>query len=113
MQYIDLVRSYCRDGMNLNHAVHRSVDECIEKGILKEFLLQNKAEVIKMSIYEYNEAEEKEKMRIAEREAGREEGLEFDLRKIMKNLKLSLEQAMDVLEVPSQDREKYYLQFSK
>lgn len=80
MQYIDLVRSYCRDGMNLNHAVHRSVDECIEKGILKEFLLQNKAEAIKMSIYEYNEAEEKEKMRLAEREygyeLGREEGRE-------------------------------------
>ena len=78
-----------------------------------------------MSIYEYNEAEEKEKMRLAEREygyelgreegreVGREEVLEIDLRKIMKNLKLSLEQAMDILEIPSRDREKYYLQFSK
>ena len=32
-----------------------AVDTCIEKDVLKDFLLEQKAEVIAMSIYEYNE----------------------------------------------------------
>lgn len=31
------------------------MDECISQGILKEFLLKNKAEVKRMSIFEYDE----------------------------------------------------------
>lgn len=80
MQYINLVRSYRNEGLSTTEAVYRSVDECIQNDVLKEFLLKNKSEAIKMSIYEYNEAEEKEKMRLAEREygyeLGREEGRE-------------------------------------
>ncbi len=34
---------------------YNGVDECISEGILKDFLLANKAEVKKMSIYEYDE----------------------------------------------------------
>ncbi|MCI8935457.1 MAG: hypothetical protein HFI44_01150 [Lachnospiraceae bacterium] len=41
--------------MELERAVETAVNECIEKNILKEFLLEQKAEVITMSIYEYNE----------------------------------------------------------
>ena len=33
----------------------QAVDICIEKNVLREFLLEQKAEVIAMSIYEYNE----------------------------------------------------------
>ena len=39
----------------LQDAVERAIDTCIEQGVLKEFLLEQKAEVIAMSIYEYNE----------------------------------------------------------
>ena len=31
------------------------MEDCIEKNILREFLIEQKAEVIAMSIYEYNE----------------------------------------------------------
>ena len=41
--------------MPLETAVSTAVEECIEKGILQEFLCEQKAEVIAMSIYEYNE----------------------------------------------------------
>lgn len=41
--------------MELNRAVESAVEECIRKDILKDFLLEQKAEVIAMSIYEYNE----------------------------------------------------------
>ncbi len=54
MQYVDLVRQHRRKHP-LKEAVQLTVDYCIENGILKDFLFANKAEVIKMSIYEYDE----------------------------------------------------------
>ena len=36
-------------------AVAEAVEECIQEGVLKDFLLEQKAEVVAMSIYEYNE----------------------------------------------------------
>lgn len=41
--------------MELCDAVEAAVNECISKDILKDFLMEQKAEVIAMSIYEYNE----------------------------------------------------------
>lgn len=60
----------------LEEAVTRAVDECIEEGILAEFLVKNKAEVIKVSIYEYDKEFEEKKLRKAEYEAGVESGVE-------------------------------------
>ena len=68
-QYVDKVRRYS-DEMELNTAVERAVSESIQEGILKEFLQKNRAEVVAMSIFEYNEEEEKRKLRKAEYEAG-------------------------------------------
>ena len=39
----------------IKEAVVAAVEECIQEGVLKDFLLAQKAEVIAMSIYEYNE----------------------------------------------------------
>lgn len=41
--------------MELQQAVELAVEECIRQDILKEFLTEQRAEVIAMSIYEYNE----------------------------------------------------------
>ncbi len=49
--------------MRLEAAIDRAVTECIEKGVLAEFLKKNRAEVIKMGIYEYNEEEHSRKER--------------------------------------------------
>lgn len=57
-QYVDKVRRYSNE-MELNTAVERAVSESIQEGILKEFLQKNRAEVVAMSIFEYNEEEEK------------------------------------------------------
>ena len=67
----------CVIDMSLSAAVNRAVDECIEEGILREFLLRNKAEVVAMSIYEYDE-ELHERTMI---DIGREEGLQKGLEK--------------------------------
>lgn len=76
MQYVSCVRKYAAmEGMTLNEAVTKAVDECIEKGILADFLRKNKAEAISVSIFEYNEAEETEKLRRAEYAVGYDAGV--------------------------------------
>ena len=62
-------------GMLLEDAVAKAVDECIEKDILADFLRRNKAEAMSISIFEYNEAEEKEKIRKAEYKVGYDAGI--------------------------------------
>ena len=63
------VRKYAKE-FELNKAVKLAVDECIRNNILSEFLRKNKAEVIAMSIFEYDKEEEERKLRKAEYEAG-------------------------------------------
>ena len=77
-QYVARVRKYAaKQDVSLEEAVTRAVDECIEEGILAEFLLKNKTEVIKVSIYEYDKEFEEKKLRKAEFEAGRQDGIEI------------------------------------
>ena len=52
----------------LDAAVSRAVKECIREGILSDFLRQNRAEVEKVSIFEYDKEEEERKLREAEYE---------------------------------------------
>ena len=52
--YVERVRTYARQ-MLLAEAVEKAVDECIAEDILSEFLRKNRAEAIKVSIYEYDE----------------------------------------------------------
>ena len=76
-QYVAKVRKYTSLGeLSLEEAVECAVEECIKEEILAEFLIQNRAEVISMSIFEYNKDEEEKKLRKAEFEAGREAGIE-------------------------------------
>ena len=63
--------------MSLEDAVERAICECIEEGILKEFLEQHRAEAKAMSIFEYDQ----EKHLRMEREEAWEEGQREGLRK--------------------------------
>ena len=67
--FVSLVRKNM-ESMELKEAVERAVEECIREDILKDFLLEQKAEVVAMSIYEYNEEYAKK----ANFEAGEEAG---------------------------------------
>lgn len=72
------VRKYAAEpDIALEEAVERVIEECMKEGILEEFLTRNKAEVIKMSIYEYDKEFEEKKLRKAEYEAGRQDGIEI------------------------------------
>ena len=80
-QYVARVRKYAADpDIVLEEAGERAVEECIKEGILAEFLMRNRAEVIKVSIYEYDREFEEKKLRKAEYEAGRQDGIEIGRR---------------------------------
>ena len=74
-QYVAKVRNYTKE-MELDAAVERAVNECIREGILEEFLRANRAEVLAMSIFEYDKEEEDKKLRKAEYEAGYDTGFD-------------------------------------
>ena len=59
----------------------KSVDECIQEEILEEFLRKNRAEVIAVSIFEYDKEEEERKLRKAEFEAGEQSGIQKGIQK--------------------------------
>ena len=48
--------------------------ECIDEGVLEEFLRRNRSEVMKMSIYEYNRELHMQVIAEEEREEGKREG---------------------------------------
>ena len=74
--YVARVRTYAAQ-MDMNTAVNRAVEECISEGILEDFLLKSRAEVIAMSIFEYDEERERELIKKAEFECGKEEGIKL------------------------------------
>lgn len=84
-QYVAKVREYAGT-TDLDTAVEQAVNDCIQNGILAEFLRKNKSEVIAMSIFEYDKEEEERKLRKAEYEAGREAGLKEGIQEIVQNM---------------------------
>ncbi|HIY63979.1 MAG TPA: hypothetical protein H9730_11075 [Candidatus Mediterraneibacter stercoripullorum] len=52
-EYTDRVRRYAKE-MPLEEAVEQAITECIREGILEDFLKKNRAEAMKVSIYEYD-----------------------------------------------------------
>ena len=104
--YVAKVRSFAEQ-MPLDDAVQKAVTECIQENILADFLRKYQAEVIAMSIFEYDKVEEEKKLRKAEFDAGVEQGLKqastdtalrllktgkFDAKEIAKLCNLSIEE---------------------
>ena len=71
--YVERVRKY-RAVMPIEQAVEKAVTECIRENILADFLKKQRAEVVAMSILEYNEEEELKKIRASERRGGYDDG---------------------------------------
>ena len=122
--FVEKVRSYTAYTKNLNTAVEQAVKECIEEGVLKEFLIANRAEVIAMSILEFTfedweairEEERKEARdeahrigleegRAEGREKGREEGREEGLKALVNALTPLLSDFEAIYEVVISNKE--------
>ena len=74
-EYTGRVRKYARK-MGLPDAVERAITECIQEGIMREFLEKNRAEVTYMSIFEYDQERHLRQEREEAYETGRKEGFE-------------------------------------
>ncbi len=97
--FVDLVRRY-RKNMKLEEAIDQAVTECIEKGVLAEFLKKNRAEVIKMGIYEYNEEEHLRKEREYAEKRGWDQGWkECERYKIIELVCKLMKKGMSVSEI--------------
>lgn len=110
MELINRIRINSFD-YDIEDAVDLAVDSCIKDGILKDFLEKHKAEVSGMVLTEFDEkvfAEDmREEGRIEGRIEGRTEEKLANIKKLMNNLNLTLEQAMEALDVTKEDYDKF------
>lgn len=71
--FVDKLRRYTKIN-GIEKAAEITVDECIRENILKDILEKNRAEVIEMSIFYYDQDKEIELIRKDEYEMGKEDG---------------------------------------
>ena len=71
--FVERIRGYAKE-LEIAEAVERAVTECIREDILADFLSAQRAEVIAMSIFEYNKEEEMKKIRADEFRIGKDAG---------------------------------------
>ena len=79
-----------KKGMYRDEAVHTAIDTCIEKGILEDILIKQKAEVLHMILTEYDE---KKHFRTLFRE-GKEEGIKEGMER---GIEIGLSRGRDAL----------------
>ena len=103
-QYVNCVRRYAKK-FELADAVEQAVDECIHKNILSEFLRKNKAEVIAMSIFEYDEKAVRQVYYEDGLQAGRKDGIKTGILNMLRAKKYSLEEISEVFQVPVEEIE--------
>ena len=96
--------------MKLEKAVEEAINTCIERDVLKEFFLVQKAEVMAMSIYEYNEEYVKKSLYEEGLEEGEKVGVLKTLAKnvesAMRNFHISLKEACEGLGTTVEEYEK-------
>lgn len=115
-QYVAKIRKY-QEELPLDQAVEKTVNDCISQGILKDFLERNKAEVIRMSIFEYDKEKEEKKLRQAEYEFGREVGMQEGIIQISEKLGLTpaqtIQQLSEGLKITTEEAARIYKEFTE
>ena len=91
--FVACVRDYLKKGYNQKEAVTCAVNECIEKGILKDVLEKHRAEVVDMFLTTFDKKMYKEALREEAREEIREE-LEKEKR-LLEEMNAALTQQID------------------
>lgn len=89
-QYVALVRKYKQETGSLDDGVKLAIEQCINEGILEDFLRKNRSEVEMTSIFEYNKEEEDRKLYEAGVEQGMEKGIEQGVEQTKRKLACSL-----------------------
>ena len=101
--------------MELQQAVELAVEECIRQDILKEFLTEQRAEVIAMSIYEYNEEYVRQSLFEDGEKSGYNKGEKAGENKLGRLISILLSEGkQEEVRVVSEDesaRQKYYQKY--
>ena len=92
---------------DIEAAIEKTITEIPKEFILKSFLETHRAEVRGMLQTEYNEEEVKELFMEEGRKEGRVETITENIKSVMKAFHVSIEQAMDALNIPVSERSKY------
>ncbi|MBP3579497.1 MAG: hypothetical protein J6K15_15445 [Lachnospiraceae bacterium] len=75
ISFVKKIQEY-KQSVSLLDAINKAIDECIQEGILKEILLQHKAEVFMIALTTFNQELHEKNLKEDAREEGREEGRE-------------------------------------
>ena len=94
-------QKYNQGGLRVYHCVKYNYF------VIRDFIMAHREEVKDMLLTEYNEAESHELFQLEGERIGREITSVRDIRKIMEKMNYSAEEAMDLLDVPRELREKY------
>lgn len=107
------------NNMEIEVAIDKAIDEMPDSFLIKDFIVSNRAEVMDMCLTEYNETEVMTLFKEEGREEGRLEGrlegrkesrqetLISSIKSIMENLGVNIEKAMDLLNIPTNERNIY------
>ena len=87
MLFVSKIRKYQKE-MPLAEAMEQTVAECIREDILADFLKKNRAEVIKVGIYEYDEELHIQQERADAKEEGIAEGIAAGILQLLGDLEV-------------------------
>jgi len=97
--FIDKIKEYQKNGLELEEAVNNAVEYCKENNILKKFLEKHSSEVFNMLLTEWNWDDALEVAREEGREDGIEEGIEKGLEKSRQHFLEMINQGLTIEEI--------------
>ncbi|MBP5471113.1 MAG: hypothetical protein J6Y12_00415 [Lachnospiraceae bacterium] len=86
MEFVESVRKHLELGTDSDAAIDNAVTECIENGILADYLLAHRSEVIDMVLTEFNEEVFRKGMREEGFQEGYEKGIEEGINTLVINM---------------------------
>ena len=108
MIFVDRARtalSKAKDELEKRQALEKVIDECISVGVLTELLTERREEIIMTSILNYDQTAHEQALYEDGYEEGALIGTLKAVRGMMKNMGVSLEKAMDTLEITGKERD--------
>ena len=106
--FVAKVRESVKNGSTLEAAVGEAVRYCIANDYLGGYFRQKqKEEVFDMLNFVWDQERALEVRAEEARADGRQEGLTASIRNVMHSMNFSVEKAMDVLQIPADERAKY------
>ena len=106
--FVAKVRESVKSGNALEVAISEATRYCIAHNYLEDYFRQKQEEeVFDMLNFAWNQERALEVRAEEARADGRQEGLTASICNVMHSMNFSVEKAMDVLQIPAAEREKY------